>query len=114
MVTAGVYLVARCTPLFLRAPEAQMLVAFIGGFTALLAALIALTQNDLKRVLAYSTVSQLGYMFLGLGTGLLTGISGAMFHLVTHAFFKALLFLGAGSVMHAMGGVIDMREFGGS
>jgi NADH-quinone oxidoreductase subunit L len=113
MVTAGVYLVARCTPLFLKAPEAQMLVAFIGGFTALLAALIALTQNDLKRVLAYSTVSQLGYMFLGLGTGLLTGISGAMFHLVTHAFFKALLFLGAGSVMHAMGGVIDMREFGG-
>jgi NADH-quinone oxidoreductase subunit L len=113
MVTAGVYLVARCTPLFLFAPEAQMLVAFIGGFTALLAALIALTQNDLKRVLAYSTVSQLGYMFLGLGTGLLTGISGAMFHLVTHAFFKALLFLAAGSVMHAMGGVIDMREFGG-
>jgi NADH-quinone oxidoreductase subunit L len=113
MVTAGVYLVARCTPLFLMAPEAQMLVAFIGGFTALLAALIALTQTDLKRVLAYSTVSQLGYMFLGLGTGLLTGISGAMFHLVTHAFFKALLFLGAGSVMHAMGGVIDMREFGG-
>jgi NADH-quinone oxidoreductase subunit L len=113
MVTAGVYLVARCTPLFLKAPEAQMLVAFIGGFTALLASLIALTQNDLKRVLAYSTVSQLGYMFLGLGTGLLTGISGAMFHLVTHAFFKALLFLGAGSVMHAMGGVIDMREFSG-
>jgi NADH-quinone oxidoreductase subunit L len=113
MVTAGVYLVARCTPLFLRAPQTQMVVAFIGGFTALLAALIALTQNDLKRVLAYSTVSQLGYMFLGLGTGLLTGISGAMFHLVTHAFFKALLFLGAGSVMHAMGGVIDMREFGG-
>ena len=113
MVTAGVYLVARCTPLFLQAPDAQMLVAFIGGFTALLAALIALTQTDLKRVLAYSTVSQLGYMFLGLGTGLLTGISGAMFHLVTHAFFKALLFLGAGSVMHAMGGVIDMREFSG-
>jgi NADH-quinone oxidoreductase subunit L len=113
MVTAGVYLVARCTPLFLWAPQAQMMVAFIGGFTALLAALIALTQTDLKRVLAYSTVSQLGYMFLGLGTGLLTGVSGAMFHLVTHAFFKALLFLGAGSVMHAMGGVIDMREFGG-
>jgi NADH-quinone oxidoreductase subunit L len=113
MVTAGVYLVARCTPLFHVAPEAQMLVSFIGGFTALLAALTALTQTDLKRVLAYSTVSQLGYMFLGLGTGLLTGISGAMLHLVTHAFFKALLFLGAGSVMHAMGGVIDMREFGG-
>jgi NADH-quinone oxidoreductase subunit L len=113
MVTAGVYLVARCTPLFESAPETQMLVSFIGGFTALLAALIALTQTDLKRVLAYSTVSQLGYMFLGLGTGLLSGISGAMFHLVTHAFFKALLFLGAGSVMHAMGGVIDMREFSG-
>src|SRR5579863_6625424 len=113
MVTAGVYLVARCAPLFEAAPETQMLVAFIGGFTALLAALIALTQTDLKRVLAYSTVSQLGYMFLGLGTGLLSGISGAMFHLVTHAFFKALLFLGAGSVMHAMGGVIDMREFSG-
>jgi NADH-quinone oxidoreductase subunit L len=113
MVTAGVYMVARCTPLYTRAPETQMLVAFIGGFTALLAALIALTQTDLKRVLAYSTVSQLGYMFLGLGTGSISGISGAMFHLVTHAFFKALLFLGAGSVMHAMGGVIDMREFSG-
>jgi NADH-quinone oxidoreductase subunit L len=113
MVTAGVYMVARCTPLFAAAPEAQIFVAFIGGFTALLAALIALTQTDLKRVLAYSTVSQLGYMFLGLGTGLLTGVAGAMFHLVTHAFFKALLFLGAGSVMHAMGGVIDMREFSG-
>ncbi|HEY3969719.1 MAG TPA: NADH-quinone oxidoreductase subunit L [Planctomycetaceae bacterium] len=113
MVTAGVYLVARCTPLFMLAPEAQMLVSFIGGFTALLAALIALTQTDLKRVLAYSTVSQLGYMFLGLGTGLASGIAGGMFHLVTHAFFKALLFLGAGSVMHAMGGVIDMREFSG-
>jgi len=113
MVTAGVYMVARCTPLYHSAPEVQMLVAFIGAFTALLSALIALTQNDLKRVLAYSTVSQLGYMFLGLGTGLLTGVSAAMFHLVTHAFFKALLFLGAGSVMHAMGGVIDMREFSG-
>src|SRR5260221_3643298 len=113
MVTAGVYMVARCTPLFQEAPQTQMLVAFIGGFTALLAALIALTQTDLKRVLAYSTVSQLGYMFLGLGTGLVSGVSGAMFHLVTHAFFKALLFLGAGSVMHAMGGVVDMRRFGG-
>ncbi len=113
MVTAGVYMVARCTPLFRAAPDAQVFVAFIGGFTALLAALIALTQYDLKRVLAYSTVSQLGYMFLGLGAGSSLGTSGAMFHLVTHAFFKALLFLGAGSVMHAMGGVIDMREFGG-
>ncbi|MBS0262203.1 MAG: NADH-quinone oxidoreductase subunit L [Planctomycetes bacterium] len=113
MVTAGVYLVARCTPLFILAPEARLLVSFVGGVTALLAALIALTQTDLKRVLAYSTVSQLGYMFLGLGTGLASGIAGGMFHLVTHAFFKALLFLGAGSVMHAMGGVIDMREFSG-
>jgi NADH-quinone oxidoreductase subunit L len=113
MVTAGVYMVARCTPLFEHAPHVQVIVSFIGGFTALLAALIALTQTDLKRVLAYSTVSQLGYMFLGLGTGSLIGISGAMFHLVTHAFFKALLFLGAGSVMHAMGGIIDMRQFSG-
>ena len=88
-------------------------VALIGCFTALLASLIALTQNDLKRVLAYSTISQLGYMFLGLGIGSLTGIIFAMFHLFTHAFFKALLFLGAGSVMHAMGGVVDMRRFSG-
>jgi NADH-quinone oxidoreductase subunit L len=110
MVTAGVYLVARCTPLFVEAPEAQVTVAVIGCATALLAALIALTQNDLKRVLAYSTVSQLGYMFLGLGSGVI--VSG-IFHLFTHAFFKALLFLCAGSVMHAMGNVIDMRRFGG-
>jgi NADH-quinone oxidoreductase subunit L len=89
------------------------MVAVIGAFTALLAGLIALTQYDLKRVLAYSTVSQLGYMFLALGTGLFTGVTGGMFHLFTHAFFKALLFLGAGSVMHAMGGVIDMRRIGG-
>ena len=113
MVTAGVYMVARCTPLFLAAPEASHVVAAIGGFTALLAALIAVTQTDLKRVLAYSTISQLGYMFLGLGTASLAGITAGMFHLFTHAFFKALLFLGAGSVMHAMGGVIDMRSFGG-
>jgi NADH-quinone oxidoreductase subunit L len=113
MVTAGVYLVARCTPLFAAAPDARLLVAIVGGFTALLAALMALTQTDLKRILAYSTVSQLGYMFLGLGTGLASGVAGAMFHLVTHAFFKALLFLGAGSVMHAMGGEIDLREFRG-
>lgn len=113
MVTAGVYMVARCTNLFMLAPHAQLVVSIIGGVTALLAALIGLTQTDLKRVLAYSTVSQLGYMFLGLGTGTLLGIGGAMFHLITHAFFKALLFLGAGSVMHAMGGVIDMRQFSG-
>ena len=113
MVTAGVYMITRCTPLFSTVPDVQVVVAFMGGFTAILAALIALTQNDLKRVLAYSTVSQLGYMFLGLGTGTFLGIAGGMLHLVTHAFFKALLFLGAGSVMHAMGGVIDMRHFSG-
>ncbi|MDX1964536.1 MAG: NADH-quinone oxidoreductase subunit L [Pirellulales bacterium] len=125
MVTAGVYMVTRCTPLFVAAGPAplfhvgeeaftaQMLVSVIGGCTALLAGLIALTQTDLKRVLAYSTVSQLGYMFLSLGTGSLLGIVAGMFHLFTHAFFKALLFLGAGSVMHAMGGIIDMRQFSG-
>ncbi len=113
MVTAGVYMVARCTPLYHASEFAQETVAFIGGFTALLAALIALTQFDLKRVLANSTVSQLGYMFLALGTGSQVGVTAGMFHLFTHAFFKALLFLGAGSVMHAMGGVIDIREFGG-
>jgi NADH-quinone oxidoreductase subunit L len=121
MVTAGVYLVARCTPLFGLAPGAQLLVACIGGFTALLAALIAVTQTDLKRVLAYSTLSQLGFMFLALGSGVGYGedklaalaVTAAIFHLFTHAFFNALLFLSAGSVMHAMGNVIDMREFGG-
>ncbi|MFO1021058.1 MAG: NADH-quinone oxidoreductase subunit L [Planctomycetales bacterium] len=113
MVTAGVYMVARCTPLYMLAPNAQLVISLVGGFTALLAALIALTQTDLKRVLAYSTVSQLGYMFLGLGAGSVVGIAGGMFHLFTHAFFKALLFLGAGSVMHAMGHVIDMQRFSG-
>ncbi|HYV38959.1 MAG TPA: NADH-quinone oxidoreductase subunit L, partial [Gemmataceae bacterium] len=119
MVTAGVYLVARCMPIFGLAPEAQLVVACIGGFTALLAALMAVTQTDLKRVLAYSTVSQLGYMFMALGSGLASehlaglAVTAAIFHLFTHAFFKALLFLGAGSVMHAMGGIIDMRRFGG-
>lgn len=113
MVTAGVYLVARCTPLFWAAPTAQQVVAAIGCFTAVLAAIIAVTQTDLKRVLAYSTISQLGYMFLALGVGTLAGVTAGMFHLFTHAFFKALLFLGAGSVMHAMGGVIDMRQFSG-
>jgi NADH-quinone oxidoreductase subunit L len=119
MVTAGVYLVARCTPLFVLAPEAQAIVATIGGITALLAALIALTQNDLKRVLAYSTISQLGYMFLALGSAAagevfaVAAVTAAVFHMFTHAFFKALLFLSAGNVMHAMGNVIDMRQFGG-
>jgi NADH-quinone oxidoreductase subunit L len=96
-----------------QAVDAGNLVSIIGGFTALLAALIAITQADLKRVLAYSTVSQLGYMFLAAGTTTLLGYTAGMFHLFTHAFFKALLFLGAGSVMHAMGGVIDIRYFGG-
>jgi NADH-quinone oxidoreductase subunit L len=119
MVTAGVYLVARSTPLFIHAPDAQVLVSIIGAVTALLAALIALTQNDLKRVLAYSTVSQLGYMFMALGAGAAGGeiataaVTAGMFHLFTHGFFKALLFLAAGSVMHSMGDVIDMRRFGG-
>jgi proton-translocating NADH-quinone oxidoreductase chain L len=121
MVTAGVYLIARCTPLFMHAPYAQLWVATLGAISALLPALIALTQNDLKRVLAYSTISQLGYMFLALGSGVLSGGKGlvtlavlaAVFHLFTHAFFKALLFLSAGSVMHAMGNVIDLRRFGG-
>src|SRR5439155_18774386 len=97
-------------PLYEHAPAAQAVVASIGGFTALMAALIALTQNDLKRVLAYSTISQLGYMFLAVGSG---AVAAGIFHLFTHAFFKALLFLAAGSVMHAMGNVIDMRRFGG-
>src|SRR5262249_22700058 len=119
MVTAGVYLVARCTPLFALAPAAQLFVACIGGITAVLGALIALTQYDLKRVLAYSTISQLGYMFLALGSGVraeglaILAASAAIFHLFTHAFFKALLFLAAGSVMHAMHHIIDMRRFSG-
>jgi NADH:ubiquinone oxidoreductase subunit 5 (subunit L)/multisubunit Na+/H+ antiporter MnhA subunit len=113
MVTAGVYLVARCAPLFVACPGALAAVSIVGATTALVAALIGTVQNDLKRVLAYSTISQLGYMFASLGTGTLLGFSAAIFHLVTHACFKALLFLGAGSVMHAMGGVIDMRRFGG-
>ncbi|NUQ62440.1 MAG: NADH-quinone oxidoreductase subunit L [Pirellulales bacterium] len=113
MVTAGIYMIARCAPLFHASGDAFQAVALIGGFTALLASAIAVTQTDLKRILAYSTISQLGYMFLGLGAGTLPGITAGMFHLFTHAFFKALLFLGAGSVMHAMGGVIDIRRFGG-
>ena len=112
MVTAGVYMVTRCTPLFALSAEARAVVAILGSITALLGGIIAVTQTDLKRVLAYSTISQLGYMFLGLGVGSLAGIVAGMFHLFTHAFFKALLFLGAGSVMHAMQ-TIDMRRFGG-
>jgi NADH-quinone oxidoreductase subunit L len=110
MVTAGIYMIARSHVLYDLTPVTQGVVAVIGLLTALLAATIALKQNDIKKVLAYSTVSQLGYMFLGLGVGAYTG---AVFHVMTHAFFKALLFLGAGSVIHAMGGEQDMRKMGG-
>src|ERR1043165_3290790 len=110
MVTAGVYLTARLNFLFALAPWTLSLIAVVGAATALLAGTIAVAQNDIKRVLAYSTVSQLGYMFLAVGVG---GFSAAVFHLFTHAFFKACLFLGAGSVIHAMGGEQDMRKMGG-
>ena len=110
MVTAGVYMVARCSVIFAASPYAMWFVASIGAATALFAATIALTQFDMKRILAYSTLSQLGYMFLGLGVG---AFDSAIFHLYTHAFFKACLFLGAGSVMHAMAGEIDIRRFSG-
>jgi NADH-quinone oxidoreductase subunit L len=110
MVTAGVYMVARCNVLFRLSPDAMAVVAVIGAATALLAAVIGLAQNDIKKVLAYSTVSQLGYMFLACGVG---SFVAGMFHVMTHAFFKACLFLGAGSVMHAMSGELDMRKMGG-
>ncbi len=113
MVTAGVYLVARCAPLFHAVPEAQVVVCLIGTVTALLAAFIALSQTDVKRILAYSTISQLGYMFAAAGLSTVTAVAAAMFHLFTHAFFKALLFLSAGSLMHALSGEIDLRQFGG-
>ena len=110
MVTSGVYLLARLGPLFDAAPGVLTIVATIGALTALLAALIAFSQNDIKKVLAYSTVSQLGYMFLAAGMG---AYSVAIFHLVTHAFFKALLFLGAGAVIHSLHHEQDMRRMGG-
>jgi NADH-quinone oxidoreductase subunit L len=110
MVTAGVFLVTRFSPLYDAAPDALMLVCIVGALTAFVAATIGLTQFDIKRVIAYSTMSQLGYMFFALGVG---AYGAAMFHLVTHAFFKALLFLGAGSVIHAMDGEQDMRKMGG-
>jgi NADH-quinone oxidoreductase subunit L len=109
MVTAGVYMVARSNALFVLAPETMKAVAVIGALTAIFAASIGLVQNDIKRVLAYSTISQLGYMFLALGVG---AFSAGVFHVFTHAFFKALLFLGSGSVIHAMGGQQDMRFMG--
>jgi NADH-quinone oxidoreductase subunit L len=110
MVTAGVYVVARSHILFEHSETARVVVAVIGCATALFAATIGLVQTDIKRVLAYSTVSQLGYMFLACGVG---AFSAGIFHLMTHAFFKALLFLAAGSVIHAMGGEQDMRHMGG-
>ena len=109
MVTAGVYMVARSNALFVLAPASMKTVAIIGALTAIFAASIGLVQNDIKRVLAYSTVSQLGYMFLALGVG---AFAAGVFHVFTHAFFKALLFLGAGSVIHAMSGEQDMRNMG--
>lgn len=110
MVTAGVYMVARSNALFVLAPTAMKTVAIIGALTAIFAATIGLVQNDIKRVLAYSTVSQLGYMFLALGVG---AFAAGVFHVFTHAFFKALLFLGAGSVIHAMSGQQEMQHMGG-
>ena len=110
MVTAGVYLVARMSGLYLQAPEASMVVAVIGAATAFFAATIAVTQTDIKKVLAYSTVSQLGFMFVALGVG---AYGVAIFHVYTHAFFKACLFLGAGSVIHALSGEQDIRRMGG-
>jgi NADH-quinone oxidoreductase subunit L len=110
MVTAGVYMVARSAPLYAHAPKAMMTVAIVGAATAIFAASIGLVQNDIKRVLAYSTVSQLGYMFLACGVG---AFAAGIFHVFTHAFFKALLFLGSGSVIHAMSGEQDMRNMGG-
>lgn len=109
MVTAGVYMVSRCSVMFAMAPVSLTVVATIGGLTALFAATIGITQFDIKRVLAYSTISQLGYMFMACGVG---AFSTGIFHLMTHAFFKALLFMAAGSVMHAMSGELDMRKMG--
>src|SRR6202795_162865 len=110
MVTAGVYMVARSSLIFVRAPMAMMVVAIIGTLTALFAATIGIAQTDIKKVLAYSTVSQLGYMFMACGVG---AFSAGIFHLMTHAFFKGLLFLAAGSVIHGIGGEQDMRKMGG-
>lgn len=110
MVTAGVFMVVRLSPMFEYAPAALEMVTYVGGTTAFFAATVGLVQNDIKRVIAYSTCSQLGYMFFAAGV---SAYGGAMFHLMTHAFFKALLFLGAGSVIHAMSGEQDMRKMGG-
>jgi NADH-quinone oxidoreductase subunit L len=110
MVTAGVYMIVRCNVLYSMAPLSMAIVAIVGVATAIFAASIGFCQTDIKKVLAYSTISQLGYMFLGVGVG---AFSAGVFHLMTHAFFKGLLFLGAGSVMHALSGELDMRKMGG-
>jgi len=110
MVTAGVYMVARSSPIYVLSPDASFIVAFIGAFSAVLAASMALVNNDIKRIIAYSTISQIGYMFVGVGLG---AYWAGIFHLWTHAFFKALLFLGAGSVMHALNDNLDIRLMGG-
>lgn len=110
MVTAGVFMLARCSPLFELAPTALMVVTYVGAITAFFAATVGLVQNDIKRVIAYSTCSQLGYMFFACGV---SAYNAAVFHLFTHGFFKALLFLGAGSVIHAVSGEQDMRKMGG-
>ena len=110
MVTAGVYMVVRSNPIFQRAPDARLAVAIIGTLTAIFAASIGIVQTDIKKVLAYSTISQLGYMFMACGVA---DYVGGIFHLMTHAFFKALLFLSAGSIIHGLGGEQDMRHMGG-
>src|SRR5947209_2162496 len=110
MVTAGVYLIARSSAIYIHAPMAMEFVACIGLLTAVFAATIGMAQNDIKKVFAYSTVSQLGYMFLGLGVG---AFSAGIYHVMTHAFFKALLFLGAGSIIHGLSGEQDLRHMGG-
>lgn len=110
MVTAGAYMMARCSAFYTQSHTVQMLVVSIAAFTALLSAYMAITQNDIKKVLAYSTISQLGYMFMAIGVG---AYAAGIFHLMTHAFFKALLFLGAGSVIHALAGEQDIRKMGG-
>ncbi len=110
MVTAGVYMTARLSPIYVLAPEASHVIATVGAATAFFAATIAIVQTDIKKVLAYSTISQLGFMFVAIGVG---AYGVAIFHLYTHAFFKACLFLGAGSVIHAMSGEQDVRKMGG-
>jgi NADH-ubiquinone oxidoreductase chain 5 len=109
LVTAGVFLILRCSPLFELSPFTLLFVLFIGGTTAFFAATIAITQDDIKKVIAYSTCSQLGYMVFICG---LSSYNTALFHLINHAFFKALLFLGAGSVIHSLSGEQDMRKYG--